>query len=256
MTTVFFFLSKTLDALLSPLSWALLLLVAGLLRHKGSIPAWSPLGALAILVFFSLEPVSNSLVRRLESSAQRTERRGVTYDAVVLLGGMVQEGPTESSGMPSYNEHAERLLTTFDVLRSGHAKTAIISGGPGRAGDRVVEARVLGSQLEKWGIDQSRLVVEDRARNTRENAEFTKQIVDAHGFKRLLMITSAEHMPRALDCFHKVGLDPDTLPVDYRSYDPSQWNSSYIPRAAALADSCAALRELVGRFIYRLVGYA
>lgn len=252
---MFFVLSKTLDVLLSPLSWAMLLLVAGLVRHRGAIPAWSLFGALTILVFFSLEPVSNALIRRLESSAQRTERRDVTYDAVVLLGGMVQEGATEASGMPSYNEHAERLLATYDVLRTGHAKTAILSGGPGKAGDRVVEARVLGAQLEKWGIDRSRLIIEDHARNTRENAELTKEIVDKHGFERLLMITSAEHMPRAVDCFHRVGLDPDTLPVDYRSYDPAHWQSSFIPRAGPLADSCAALRELVGRLIYHIVGY-
>jgi uncharacterized SAM-binding protein YcdF (DUF218 family) len=252
---LFFVLSKTLDVLLSPLSWAILLLIAGFVRHRGAIPAWSPFGALAILVFFSLEPVSNSLRRRLEMSAQRTERRNVTYDAVVLLGGLVQEAPMQAWGLPSYNEHAERLLSTFDVLRTGHAKEAIVSGGAVRSGQTIVEARVLASQLEAWGIDQARIIVEDRARNTRENAEFSKEIIDAHRFKRLLVITSAEHMARALDCFHKVGLDPDALPVDYRSYDPAQSTGSLVPRAGPLADSTAAIRELVGRVIYHLVGY-
>ena len=252
---MFFVLSKTIDALLSPLSWAMLLLIAGLVRHRGQIPAWAPLGALAILGFFSVEPVSNALLRRLESSAQRTERRNVTYDAVILLGGMVEERAMQSSGMPAYNEHTERLLATFDVLRSGHAKQAIITGGIVRPGITVIEARVLASQLESWGIDHGRLLVEDHARNTRENAELSKQIIEAHHLKRLLLVTSAEHMPRALDCFNKVGLDPDTLPVDYRSYDPALSTGSLIPRAGSLADSSAALRELVGRFIYRLVGY-
>ena len=252
---MFFVLSKTLDVLLSPLSWAMLLLIAGLVRHKGTIPAWAPLGALAILVFFSLEPVSNTLRRRLESSAQRTERRNVTYDAVVLLGGLVQEDPMLAWGMPAYNDHAERLLSTFEALRSGHAKAAILSGGAWKPGQTVIEADVLASQLETWGIDRSRLIIEDRSRNTRENAEFSKAIIDAHQFKRLLLVTSAEHMPRALDCFHKVGLDPDALPVDYRSYDPAQSTGSLVPRAGPLADSAAAIRELVGRIIYRLVGY-
>lgn len=252
---MFFILSKTLDVLLSPLSWAILLLVAGFVRHRGSVPAWAPLGALAILVFFSLEPVSNSLRRRLETTAQRTERRNVTYDVVILLGGLVQEAPTAAWGLPSYNDHAERLLATYDVLRSGHAKEAIVSGGAVQANQAVIEARVLASQLEAWGIDRGRIIVEDRARNTRENAEYSKAVVDAHQFKRLLLVTSAEHMPRALDCFHKVGLDPDALPVDYRSYDPAQMTGSLVPRAGPLADSTAAIRELVGRFIYRLIGY-
>jgi uncharacterized SAM-binding protein YcdF (DUF218 family) len=252
---LFFVLSKTFDVLLSPLTWALLLLFAGMLRHRGVIPLWAPLGAMCILVFFSLEPVANALMRRAETGVQRTDRPNVTYDAVILLGGMVEEGPTESSGLSSYNENVERLLTTYELLQSGHAKQAIVSGGPVRQGAPIVEARVLAAQLEKWGIDPSRLLVEDKALNTRENATYSKRIVDEHHLKRLLLVTSAGHMPRASDCFHKVGLDFDMYPVDYRSYDPGQNTGNLIPRASALANSVAALRELVGRVIYKVVGY-
>jgi uncharacterized SAM-binding protein YcdF (DUF218 family) len=252
---LFFVLSKTIDALLSPLTWAMLLLLAGMLRRGPTIPLWAPLGALAILVFFSLDPVANSLVRRAEMAAQRTDRANIVYDAVILLGGALEDGSTQATGMPSYNEHAERILTTFEVLHSGHAKQVIISAGSWNANAVVVEARVVARQLESWGIDPSRVLVEDRSRNTRENAEFSKQIADAHHLKRLLLITSAEHMPRAQDCFQKVGLDVDTLPVDYHGYDPSQTKGNFIPRAGPLADSVAALRELVGRVVYKLVGF-
>jgi uncharacterized SAM-binding protein YcdF (DUF218 family) len=114
---------------------------------------------------------------------------------------------------------------------------------------------VLASQLEAWGIERSRLFVEDKSRNTRENALFSKQIVDARHLRTLLLVTSALHEPRAVACFREVGLDVDTLPVDYHSYDPSQTSGSFIPRADKLADSVGALRELIGRFVYRIVGY-
>src|SRR5689334_24745199 len=110
-------------------------------------------------------------------SAQRTDSPRMTYDVVILLGGMVEEAPMQLSGMPSYNEHSERLLTTFDVLRSGHAKQAIISGGPWNSSTSVVEARVLAAQLKNWGVEPDRLLVEDKSRNTRENALFSKQII-------------------------------------------------------------------------------
>jgi uncharacterized SAM-binding protein YcdF (DUF218 family) len=251
---LFFILSKTLDVLLSPLSWALLILVAGMTRRRSAVPLWAPLAAIGILVFFSVEPVSNALLRRVEISAQRTERHGTTYDVVVLLGGIVEDRSSRMSGMTSYNEHAERLLATFDLLRTGHATHAILSSGSA-PDTTVAEARVLASQLEAWGIERSRLLVEDRARNTRENAVFSKEIIDAHHFKRVLIVTSAAHMPRSVDCFHKVGLDVDTLPVDYHSYDPDQARGSWLPRADKLADSVAALRELSGRLVYRIVGY-
>jgi uncharacterized SAM-binding protein YcdF (DUF218 family) len=252
---VFFVLSKTLDVLLSPLSWALLLLLSGVVRRRSAIPLWAPLGAMGILIFFSMEPVSNALIRRTEQPAQRTERPDKTYDAVILLGGLVETGNIESTGMPSYNDHAERLLTTFDVLRARHALQAILSGGTADGSTAPAEGRILAQQLAAWGIDRSRLLVEDASRNTRENAVFSKRIIDAHHLKRLLLITSAAHMPRAVDCFHAVGLEVDALPVDYHGYDPAQTRGSLLPRADKLADSVAALRELAGRAIYRLVGY-
>jgi hypothetical protein len=97
MIQLFFILSKTLDVLLSPLSWALLVLLAGIIRRRSAIPLWAPLSAIGILLFFSVEPVSNALLRRVEISAQRTERRGTTYDAVVLLGGIVEDRSSRMS---------------------------------------------------------------------------------------------------------------------------------------------------------------
>ena len=249
---MFFILSKTLDVLLSPLTWAVLVLIAGLVRR--TIPAWAPLSAIGILTFFSLEPVSNALIRHLEASAERTERPGTNYDVVVLLGGVVEDRSSRTSGMTSYNDNSERLMMTFDLLRSGHAAHAILSSGSA-PGTVVPEARVLAQQLETWGIDRSRLLIEDRARNTRENALFSKEIIDAHHFRRVLIVTSAMHMPRSVDCFRQVGLNVDTLPVDYRSYDPEQARGSWLPRADKLAASVAALRELFGRLVYRVVGY-
>jgi uncharacterized SAM-binding protein YcdF (DUF218 family) len=252
---MFYALSKIFDVLLSPLTWAILLCLTGT-RLRGSTGAvLSPLAAALLLYVFSVDRVSNALMRRLETATPSTQQHGVVYDAVVLLGGAVAHAPTESSGLPSYNDNVERLLTTFDLLRTGRAKNAIVTGGTGDLDDSVVEATVLSSQLESWGIEPSRLLLEKQARNTRENAEFTRKIVDEHHLKRVLLVTSAFHMQRALDCFREVGLSVDALPVDYRTFDPGRHRGSWLPRAGALADSTNALRELFGRLVYRVVGY-
>jgi uncharacterized SAM-binding protein YcdF (DUF218 family) len=252
---LFFALSKTLDVLLSPLAWAILLALSGTRFRGAGRSVLSPLAAAAVLYVFSIDPVSNALVRQLETTAPNTVQRGIVYDVVILLGGPVAHGPTEAFGVPSYNDGVERLLTTFDLLRTGRAKNVILTGGRAAPDDSVVEAEVLRSQLEAWGIDRSRILLEDQARNTRENATFSRKIIDAHQFRRIVLVTSAIHMPRALDCFRDVGLAVDALPVDYRSFDPGRHRGSLLPRVDALSESTGALRELFGRIVYRVVGY-
>ena len=254
---VFYLLSKILDALVTPLAWAALLIgyacVSG--RSSGARRALAALG-LAVLVFFSLEPVSNALFRWLESPPVRTVRPGVTYDVVILLGGIDDDRVAATWGERAYNNNNERLLETFDLLREGKATHAIVSGGA-PAPDRLekVEARVLVDQLAAWGIAKDRLVVEDQARNTHENATLSAAIVRARGWKTVLVVTSAFHMARAYGCFRAEGLAVDTLPVDFRSYGPA-FHGELVPRADHLEQSSAAVREAFGRLVYKLRGYA
>lgn len=254
---MFYFFSKILDVLLTPLAWSVALIVFGISGDKSLSRrrAWV-LGGIALLLFFSLEPVSNALWRSLENPPLRTVREGVTYDVAILLGGVVDDRAQASSGERAFNDNNERLLETFDLLREGKARYAIVSGGVVDASrTRVFEAQALADQLVQWGIDPSRVVVEGHARNTYENAVDSAAIVRARGWRDVLIVTSAFHMPRAYGCFRAVGLAVDTLPVDFRSYgDP--YSGELLPRSKHLDDSGAAIREWSGRWIYRARGYA
>lgn len=247
---MFYALSKTIDAFLSPLTWAILLCLASFVRRYERWTRWAPAVAAGLLYVFSTGFVSNALVGHLERAATRTMRDGVVYDAAILLGGCVSHGSTQTWNVPTYNDNVERLLTTFDLLRNGRARTVIISGGRGDAADPIVEAQVLGKQLEDWGIERDRIILEEHARNTRENATETKRIAAERNLHTLLMITSARHVPRALESFRRVGLETDTLPVDYRSMDRRS-SRSLLPRSDDLDISVHALREILGGWIYK-----
>lgn len=256
MRAVFLFLSKILDWLLAPLSWTLLLLAAAALSRARPRRAAS-LAALAalVLVAFSIEPVSNRLQRLGEAPARSTYHPDVVYDAVVVLGGMVDAAATRASGDFELQAHAERLLRAFELVRAGRARAVLLSGGlvtprPGY----VPEADALAVRLERWGLPPSQIVVEARSRNTRENAIESARVAAAHGWHRLLVVTSALHMPRALGCFRAVGLEPDVLPVDRLAGD-RDW-AGWLPRADRLDRSTDVLRELAGRLVYRIVGYS
>ncbi|MBX3211573.1 MAG: YdcF family protein [Labilithrix sp.] len=261
---MFFFLSKLLDVLLGPYTWGLALLLLALpWRRPRRRSSWrrrriAGAAGLLVLLVFSLEPVANGMLYRLEHATTSTYRPETTYDAVVLLGGVSDERVVAETGQPSYNDNVERLVATHRLLADGHARFAIVSGAaesPELAEHG--EARVLGRQLVAWGVDPSRVVLEEAARNTRENAVFSQRIAKERGFETVLVVTSAFHMRRSIECFEAVGMKVDTLAVDFRAHGGAFAGSpSWLPRAGYLADSTRTIREAAGLYIYRLQGYA
>lgn len=255
MRRVFVTLSKLLDWFLAPLTWTLLLAAAALLLRRRVVLARA-LGAAAtvVLVAFSSDLVADPLQRLAERGARSTYRPDVVYDAVVVLGGMVDASASRASGETELTEAADRVLRGLELVRDGRARNVLVSAGlvAPQPGD-VTEADRLAARLAAWGVPPGRIVVEAASRNTRENAIHSGRMAAAHGWRTLLVVTSAAHVPRALGCFRAVGLEPDVLPVDRRAGDGRA--RGWLPRAGALAKSSEALRELAGRAVYRLAGY-
>ncbi len=258
---MFFFLSKTLDLALSPLTWAMALVAFGLvstLRRREVTRAVRIClaAALLVLVVFSLEPVSNRLERSLEG-AESTWRADATYDAVIVLGGMtdIHAHPAEQGETIAFNDGAERLLAGYQLLRTDRARHIVLTGGaPDPSGAAGTEAALAARQLERWGIASERIVLETKSRNTAENAAYTARIVKERGWRTLVLVTSDSHMERAAACFRAKGLEFDTLPVDSRSYDPAKRTGRLLPRAENLWVSTRSIREWVGRLVYRVRG--
>jgi len=257
---VFYVLSKLLDVFLSPLTWGLVLFAAAVPWRRRWARRWRrrrAFGAagLVVLLLTSTSTVSSALLWSLEHAPiAPAYRDDVTYDAVVLLGGIVDEAVTQESGQPSYNDNVERVVMTHRLLRDGKARYAIISGGTVEARYAAHgEAVQLAKQLEDWGIARDRLIIEDRSMNTRENALFSQRIAAERGFRRVAIVTSAFHMPRAMDCFRAVGMEVDGYRVDFRARAGTAIEP--LPRAIHLAISTAMIREIFGRVIYRAQGY-
>ncbi len=256
---MFFFFSKILDLAVAPLSWAIALVLVGMWatrRKRARLAFAAPIASAMVLCVFSFGPVANALVANLESSAATTVKPDVTYDAVIVLGGFVDDAATRTWSAPAYSDAVERMLVSYDLLRTGRAKVAILSGASATTvGSEYSEASVIARQLAAWGIAKDRLVVEDRAKNTRENAVESARIIRERGFARVVLVTSAMHMQRAAGCFVAAGVAFDTAPVDFRSHG-SRFPNSWLPRADKLDASTYALREHVGRIVYRASGYS
>lgn len=259
---MFFVLSKVLDVFLCPYTWGVILLCLATPWGVRGARRWRRrrafgIAGLVVLLLSGMSPLSNALMWRMERVTTTTYRADVTYDAVVLLGGMVDEEATEESKLPSYNDSVDRLLITYRLLREGKARSVIVSAAANEAFPASGEAAVIARQLAEWGIEKERITIEDKAQNTRENALFSQQIAKERGFTTVLVVTSAFHMSRAEGCFNAVGMKVDTLPVDFRAHARSGHAAGdWVPRVDGLGDMSGTLHELFGRIVYRVRGYS
>ncbi len=265
---MFFFLSKTLDVLLEPLWWSVALFLAGAgflaRQHRKRTGLGLVLVGLVLLLTCASRPVAQHLLALAEANVENSWRPEVTYDVVVLLGGMVDHAGlgahldaqplAAANDRPAFSEAVERLMVTYDLLRAGRARYAIVSGGSVQVAGPS-EARVLTDQLVAWGIEPERVIAEERAMNTRQNATLVGSLMKERGLTTAVVVTSAFHMPRASGAFRAAGLTFDTLPVDFRMRDPSRW-ADWLPRTQYLAATSQVLHELAGRWVYGLMGYS
>jgi uncharacterized SAM-binding protein YcdF (DUF218 family) len=254
---MFLVLSKILDLFLGPLTWAMLFILAGILlrRRRARLALGLQIAGLGVLYLFSIEPVAAVLMRWTEAGVKATYRPDVVYDAVIVLGGGLDPDATETSGRPEYNAAGDRILRGYELLREGHARNVLISGGSlDPRPEAPIEAEVLSRQLQLWGIEPGRIFTEGTSRNTRENAVESEKIIRQQGWKTLLLVTSAAHMPRASGCYAAVGIQADTFLADVRS-PPGKRPPSWLPRGYHLSASSDALRELAGRLVYRMRGW-
>ncbi|HET9594999.1 MAG TPA: YdcF family protein [Anaeromyxobacteraceae bacterium] len=252
---MFIALSKIVDLAAGPLTWVLALLALALATRRPRARVTAAALALVLLWAASTPVVANRLAAAIEGGAVETARPDVAYDVVVVLSGAVDAAASRASGHTELMAAADRITAAFELLREGRARVALLSGGPvtrppGEAGEAALAARL----LARWGIDPARLLVEDESRNTHENAVAAVRILRQRAAARVLLVTSAAHLPRALGCFRREGLVPDALPVDRRAGAESGVQA-WLPRAGELAQTSEMLHELAGRLAYWVMGY-
>lgn len=262
---MFLFLSKVLPLFIYPLGLScLLLLVACWLSFKRSVWSVAPIIlALTILIIASNSQLSKNLTASLEHQYLPSENMPQA-EAIVILGGATrnQEPPRV---LPDLNERGDRLIYGAKLYKDGAAPKIIISGGHIKwFGVESSEAENIATILELIGIPRSAMILEPRSLNTYENAVFTKEILEREKIKKVLLVTSAAHMPRSLAIFKKQGINAIPAPTDFTMSDRELIENqvstesrilSLLPDSGSLDNTTQALREYIGIFIYRLRGW-
>jgi len=261
---MFLFLSKLLPLLLYPLGLACLLMIVTLvLMWKRD--RWAPvplIAALMILLLGSNGWIANALVRSLESqNIPQTELPAA--DAIVLLGGGTKPALAPRPGV-DLSEEGDRVLYAAQLYREGKAPWVIASGGRidwRRSG--ASEAADMAAILETLGVPPSAILQDSKSLNTYENAVNVRQILNEQQLHRVLLVTSAMHMPRSLSIFQRQKIEAIPAPTDFlvAKQDLQQPKKQTIllnllPDAERLQKTTKAIKEYFGIGIYRLRGWA
>lgn len=247
-----YFLSKLAIALISPLGTALAAVLAGVLLARRLRRAGTLLVLLgwAWLYLWSTPAASEWLQQRAEAAfaPQRVEEAPAA-DAIVLLGG----GLAPSSGAnpyPDMNDAADRIWHAARLFRAGKAPLVFASGGSDAEVSDMSEAQAMRALLVDLGVPPGRIVLEQRSRTTRENADFTVPLLREYRVRRVLLVTSALHMQRAVQEFRRAGLEVIPAATDH-SQATSAGARRWLPDTSALHAAARTMKEMVGRAVVR-----
>lgn len=253
---MFFWLSKLFTLLIEPLTHIFLLVVLALIFHRNPrVVKWCLGLAFGVFLIFGTYFAPDLLTHLLENRYQVPDEVP-RVDAAVVLAGLV-DLKLSTPEYIEFNESVERIVTGIQLVKQGRARILLISGGTGNLYDQEKkEAPLLRKFAIEFGVPESQILMESTSRNTYENAVQTRRIMEEHGISQIMLVTTAMHLPRAMACFHKLGIDPMPYPVDFQLAPNRKYRlSNIIPGPGAFRKSSAVLHEYIGLLAYKLAGY-
>ncbi|MDA0269016.1 MAG: YdcF family protein [Cyanobacteria bacterium] len=263
---MFLFLSKLLPLLIYPLGLSCGLIVVALVllwRRRTRWAMGAIATALAVLLMGSNAWVATRLTQTLEW--QNLPPQPVPKaEAIVVLG-----GSTRSAIYPrpwvDLNEAGDRILHGIRLYQGGKAPLLVFSGGRiAWRGGGDPESADMAKIATAWGVPAQAIAQDTTSLNTHQNAVNVKALLDERGLNRILLVTSAMHMPRALAIFRHQGMEVIAAPTDFLvsvqtveeiSGSRQGVMLSLLPDASNLFQVSRALKEYLGLLVYRLKGW-
>ena len=134
----------------------------------------------------------------------------VKADAAIVLGAAVWGNEVS----PVFRE---RINHAIDLYRSGKVRKIIFTGGQGNK-DELTEAAEARQFAIKNGIPEKDILIEESSHTTYENVVNAKQLADANGLKKVLIVSDPLHMKRAVAMASDIGLEAYPSPTPTTRY--------------------------------------
>ena len=250
-----YIISKILPLLFLPLGIFYILLLLYIFFKKKLIIIFAPL----FLWISSTHFVSQTLLRLVEKPwEQKTYESIEKGNAIVVLSGGLH--PNSKKRIIAEWSDPDRFFSGIKLFKNGRAPFLIFTSGIRPLQPNIIpESEIYFVEAMNYGIPRESILISKNAKNTYEEAIAINQILKPFlnsDKRKVILVTSAFHMTRAKKIFEKQNFEVIPFPVDFRTYDFSGNKTLYllfgfIPNANNLVDSSLAIREIMGRIIYR-----
>jgi uncharacterized SAM-binding protein YcdF (DUF218 family) len=251
---MFFVVSKLVQGFLVPSHFIWLIGFLGVLLL---FSPWRRGGAglcaasILMTLFFSIAPLGDMALSKLEDRFPIPELVSAPT-GIIMLGGTTDLPVSAARRTIALIGSAERLTETAALAIRFPTARIVLSGGVGDLinTQTVTESELGRKFLVQLGIPESRITIEEKSRSTAENAEYSLALIKPKPGETWLLVTSANHMPRAVGSFRAVGFNVIPYPVDFRTIGHGiDWSMG-----GGLGKLDAAEHEWIGLVAYWLTG--
>jgi uncharacterized SAM-binding protein YcdF (DUF218 family) len=248
--------NKLLPLFFLPLSLAILLMALAAWRSSRKL-AWT---AVLFLSFWSIQAVSDPLLKSLEDRYPRLlPADAPPASAIVVLGGSLHD---PAPGIPlDWSPSVNRFERGLDLFRAGKGPVLVFTGAVdpihGRSVERpLTEADYLRDAAIARGIPSSAILTTPGVRNTQDEAVAIAKLASLYRWSRILLVTSAFHLPRSVLLFRRAGIEVTPFPAGFLTEQPTLHPEfdvlRYLPDPDALRRSQLAIREYIGISYYKV----
>lgn len=238
---------KTIPLLLMPIMVVILLIVIGLYKKRNPLIYF----AIALLYIVSTPIFSDAFFKLVEGEQHRKSIVSIEQaDAIVVLSGMLSLHEIDGKEYVEWGD-PDRFFEGIALMKAGKAPNLIFTGAkmPWRKAGRT-EGAVLADYAFQLGIPNDHIYVTSLATNTADEAVAVKKMALGN---KIILVTSAFHMPRAQRLFENEGIEVVSYSVDFKSLTTDSLTfMDYLPNGQSLAKTELGLRELMGRLYYWL----
>ncbi len=253
---MFFWLSKILQYLISPLTWIVIIFILSFCFKSEKTKKGLRITVFVLLLIFTNPLLVNVCLNAWEQDRTPETELTERYDYGIVLTGMIFYD--SQNDKIEFGQSTDRILEAVRLYYAGRINKIFISGGSGLLLDQThKESQLLKDYLKSINVPEEDIIIETESRNTHENAvEAAKVLRPTESSDTYLLITSASHFRRAAKCFENEGFTFDSYPVDYCSRkicaNPETW---LIPAPSAFTTWNMLLHEIAGYVMYDWSGY-
>ena len=241
------YLHKILPLIFSPLMLVIGLIVLGIIFN---LRKFSLIGII-ILILSSLPIISNKFIAYLEKDYQPIEIADVeNVDAIVVLSGMIRVIGDEENLKYEFTDSVDRFFAGLDLFNNNKSPILILTRGKMPWSIGIAEGEYLKELAIKYGVSEENIILTDEVQNTDQEAKAIKEILTEDA--KIILVTSAFHMPRAEKVFKAANINLIPYPVDFQNSKSKTTMMDFIPSAGSLFDTSHFVREMIGRLYYNL----